>query len=125
MSKKKDYGIDSLFVLNGDRYFIDDKGEFEAIFKVSKVTESPKIPHGIKYTLLLLNAKGERVVCFDNAHAVNKGSGPGKTRSNNMTIYTLETGLFLMNSKMHLRCSKILGMRSINRFSGISDRRDN
>ena len=81
MSKKKDYGIDSLFVLNGDRYFIDDKGEFEAIFKVSKVTESPKIPHGIKYTLLLLNAKGERVVCFDNAHAVNKGSGPGKTRS--------------------------------------------
>ena len=78
---KKDFGIEKLLFLNGDRYFIDDKGEFEAIFKVKSVAESPEIPHGIKYTLLLLNAKGERIVCFDNAHAVNQGSGPSKKRS--------------------------------------------
>jgi hypothetical protein len=81
MATKRDFGFDSLLVLNGDRYFIDDKGDFEAIFKVTKVTESPEIPYGIKYSLLLLNAKGERIICFDNAHAVNKGSGPGKKRS--------------------------------------------
>ena len=81
MAKEKNIGFDSLLVLNGDRYFIDDEGEFEAIFKVSNITRSPEIPHGIKYTLLLLNAKGERVVCFDNAHAVSLGSGPGKKLS--------------------------------------------
>jgi len=80
-SIKKDFGIEKLLFLNGDRYFIDDKGELEAIFKVTSVAESPEIPHGIKYTLLLLNAKGERIVCFDNAHAVTMGSGPGKKRS--------------------------------------------
>jgi len=31
MAKKKDFGFDSLLALNGDRYFIDNKGEFEAI----------------------------------------------------------------------------------------------
>ena len=81
MAKKKNFGFDNLFALNGDRYFIDDKGEFEAIFKVLNVTESSEIPHGIKYSLLLLNAKGERVVCFDNAHAVSQGSGPGRKLS--------------------------------------------
>ena len=81
MAKKKAFGLDSLLALNGDRYFIDDKGEFEAIFKVINVSESPEVPHGIKYTLLLLNSKGERVICFDNAHSVNQGSGPGKKRS--------------------------------------------
>ena len=28
--------------------------------------------------LVLLNAKGERVVCFDNAHSVPEGFGPAK-----------------------------------------------
>ena len=39
MAKKKEFGFDSLLALNGDRYFIDDKGEFEAIFKVINVSE--------------------------------------------------------------------------------------
>ena len=30
MAKKKDFGFDNLLALNGDRYFIDDKGEFDA-----------------------------------------------------------------------------------------------
>jgi hypothetical protein len=81
MTKKKDFGIDSLLALNGDRYFIDDKGDLETIFKVTCVAVSPGRPQGFKYTLMLLNAKGERVVCFDNAHAVSQGSGPGKRHS--------------------------------------------
>lgn len=37
MAKEKYFGFDSLFVLNGDRYFIDNKGEFEVIFKVTNI----------------------------------------------------------------------------------------
>jgi len=32
MAKARDFGLDNLLALNGDRYFVDDKGEFEAIF---------------------------------------------------------------------------------------------
>ena len=81
MTKKKDFGSGSLLALNGDRYFVDDKGDLEAIFKVISVAVTPGRPHGLKYTIMLLNAKGERVVCFDNAHAVSHGSGPGKKNS--------------------------------------------
>ena len=81
MTKKRDFGSDSLLALDGARYFVDDKGDLEAIFKVTSVAVSPGRPHGLKYTLMLLNAKGERIVCFDNAHAVSQGSGPGKKNS--------------------------------------------
>jgi len=51
------------------------------VFKITRVAKSLERPHGIKYSLVLLNAKGERVVGFDNAHAASQGSGPGKKRS--------------------------------------------
>ena len=81
MSEKKDFGIDGLLALNGDRYFIDDKGDLEVIFKIACTAISPVRPHGLKYSLVLLNSKGERVVCFDNAHALSQGLGPGKKSS--------------------------------------------
>ena len=80
MSKTKDTGLEVLLALNGDRYFVDERGEFEAIFNVNRVAKSPQRPSGISYSLVLLNADNERVVCFDNAHTVSKGSGPGKIR---------------------------------------------
>ena len=81
MTAKKDLGTDNLLALNGDRYFIDEKGEFEVVFKVVGVEVTQQVPHGLKYTLMLLNAKGNRIICFDNAHAVKRGSGPGKKRA--------------------------------------------
>ena len=81
MIKKKDYGKDCLLALNGDRYFIDDKGDFEVIFKVISVTATRERPHGLKYSLVLIDAQGARIICFDNAHAVNLGPGPGKKLS--------------------------------------------
>ena len=66
--------------LNGDRYFVDEHGEFAVIFSVSRVAISQERPTGIKSSLVLLNANNERVVCFDNAQIVSKGSGPGKRR---------------------------------------------
>jgi hypothetical protein len=79
--RQQDYGKDGLLALNGDRYFIDDKGDFEVIIKVISVAVTPERPHGLKYTLVLIDAKGERVICFDNAHAVSLGPGPGKKLS--------------------------------------------
>jgi len=81
MTRKKDHGTDNLLALDGDRYFVDHKGDFEVVFKISKVDLSPERPHGLKYALSLLDAKGDRVVGFDNAHVIDEGSGPGKKKS--------------------------------------------
>jgi len=79
--RKKDFGIDVLFAQNRDRYFIDEKGDLEVIIKAVRVDITPERPHGLKYSLVVLNAKGERVIGFDNAHGVSHGSGPGKKNS--------------------------------------------
>lgn len=81
VNMKDKLGIDGLLALNGDRYFIDDKGDYEVIFRTTRVAVTPGRPHGLKYSLMLLNAHGERVICFDNAHAVKHGSGPGRKHS--------------------------------------------
>jgi hypothetical protein len=81
MTRKTNYWVDYLLALNGDRYFLDEQGELEVIFKVARTPVSPQVPHGLKYSLVLLDGNGDRVVCFDNAHATTTGSGPGKKRS--------------------------------------------
>jgi len=80
ITKTTDFGLEILLALNGDRYFVDEQGDFEVIFNVVRVAKTPQRPSGIGYSLVLLNANNERVVCFDNAHTVSKGSGPGKRR---------------------------------------------
>ena len=38
-------------------------------------------PHGLDYSLTLHDGDGQRILGFDNAHAIKEGSGPGaKTR---------------------------------------------
>ena len=81
MSVNKDIGVDSLLALNGSRFFVDDKGDLEAVFKIKRIAISPGRPHGLKYSLVLLSAKGDRIICFDNAHAFSQGTGPGKKHS--------------------------------------------
>lgn len=105
MIRKKDFGADNLLALNGDRYFVDEKGEFEVSFEVKSVAVTPGKPHGLKYSLVLLNSKSERVVGFDNAHPGIQGSGPGKKRSrqddhkhigNRITPYKFKDALTLL-----------------------------
>jgi Family of unknown function (DUF6516) len=81
MVKIEETGLEYLLALNGDRYFIDDKGELEVIFKATRIRETTERPSGLIYSLVLLDANHERLVCFDNAHTVGHGSGPGKRRS--------------------------------------------
>jgi hypothetical protein len=77
MVKRLDHGVDNLLVLDGIRLFIGEHGEFEALFRATRVAASAGRPHGLSYSLVLLNAKGDRVIGFDNAHATNTGPGPG------------------------------------------------
>ncbi len=45
---------------------------------VKQVDPSPERPHGISYLLTLHAANDERLVSYDNAHAVTMGTGPGR-----------------------------------------------
>ena len=97
--------MDTLLALNGERYFVDDKGDYEVLFTATRVAKTPSRPQGIKYSLVLLDAQGDRVVCFDNAHAATTGSGPGKKRSkrfdhkhigNRITLYKFKDAYTLL-----------------------------
>jgi len=121
MNKPKDLGVESLLALDGDRYFVEENGDFEGVFKVKRCTVTPERSHGLKYSIVLLNAKAERVVCFDNAHGVKHGSGPGRKHSKEydhkhvgskvypykfVDAYTLIADFWAEVDKLVLHCSK-------------------
>ena len=72
-----DHSLDTLLEFDGQVFVIDPKGEHWVKFEVRRVEATPDRPHGLKYSLTLHDAKGERLVGFDNAHPVGTGSGPG------------------------------------------------
>jgi len=76
MIEKEDHSIENLLILNGDRYYIED-GQYEVLFKAMRVEITPERPHGLKYSLVLLDLVGDRLIGFDNAHPVPKRRGPG------------------------------------------------
>ena len=69
---KEILGIDGLLALNGDRYFVDEIGNFEAIFKVACVAVTPERPHGLSYSLVLLNSKDAYTLVADFWAEVDK-----------------------------------------------------
>src|ERR1700730_8528584 len=78
MAHNKD--IETLLDLDG--VIIEQSGGYWTKFearRISKMTE--EIPHGIRYSLTLHDCHGERVMGFDNAHAVKtrkKGKHQGR-----------------------------------------------
>jgi ribosomal protein S18 len=75
----RDTSLDNLLYLDGVSYVVD--GPFWVKFEVRQVPESPEKPHGLDYSLTLHDGDGQRILGFDNAHAIKEGSGPGaKTR---------------------------------------------
>ena len=70
---KRDRGLDRLLSLDG-LSFRDDSGYWWKI-EARQVAPTPARPHGIKYSLTLHDAHGERVLGFDNAHAVSGRPG--------------------------------------------------
>jgi hypothetical protein len=78
-SSSADHSLDTLLDLDGQVMFIGDAGH-RVQFDVSAVNPSLERPHGIKYSLTVHNAKGERIAGFDNAHAVAAAKRPGGKR---------------------------------------------
>ena len=78
MVRSSDQGMEYLLSLDGQCVFFDNGSR--AVFSVTSVATTDARPHGIKYKLVLLDANGERLVGFDNAHSVLEGSGPGRRR---------------------------------------------
>ncbi|HXC96382.1 MAG TPA: DUF6516 family protein [Edaphobacter sp.] len=76
---ERDSSLDNLLYLDGVSYVID--GPYWVKFEVKQVPETPEKPHGLDYSLTLHDGEGQRILGFDNAHAVTEGTGPGaKTR---------------------------------------------
>ena len=59
--------------------FVDEVGHWVK-FVVVRTEVIAERPHGLSYSLTLHAPDGERLVGFDNAHAVREGRGPGRRR---------------------------------------------
>lgn len=71
MSKRSpDPGLDTLIELNGQTFFLDEGGSYWVKFEVRRCQISPERPHGLRYSLTMHGPNGERLVGYDNAHAV-------------------------------------------------------
>ena len=68
-----DYTLETLLDLSG---FVAEVGNgYWVKIEVRKVAHDFAKPQGIKYSLTLHNARGERVLGYDNAHAVSSKPG--------------------------------------------------
>jgi hypothetical protein len=81
MAETRDPGLDALLGVDGEMFFIDPDGKYYVRFVVKVVPPSPERPHGLSYSLTLHGETGERLVGFDNAHAVRERFAPGARRS--------------------------------------------
>ena len=66
----RDSGLDNLLDLNGEIIVVDEH-HFVKI-EAALITVTQNRPHGIKYSLTLHDKHGERLLGFDNAHAVRQ-----------------------------------------------------
>jgi hypothetical protein len=66
-----------LLDLDGQVFVVDIKGQYWVRFSVQGVASTPDRPHGLNYSLTLHGPDGDRLVGFDNAHAVRESRGPG------------------------------------------------
>ncbi|MCL2645357.1 MAG: DUF6516 family protein [Betaproteobacteria bacterium] len=65
---ERDAAIDTLLDLNGS--ILDQGNGYWIKLEAWRVEETDKIPHGIRYSLTLHEPYGDRILGYDNAHAV-------------------------------------------------------
>ncbi len=76
-----DRSFDTLLELNGQKMAIDEEARYWVEFRVTQVPPSPTRPHGLDYALTLYDREqGERLVGFDDAHAVASARGQGRKK---------------------------------------------
>ncbi len=71
-----DNSLEILLLLDGERFIIDEFLGVWVKFEV-KLTDTENRIHGIKYALSLHNKNNERIMGFDNAHAIEYGGKTG------------------------------------------------
>jgi len=69
MSRKKDRTQEYLLDLNGIRYVVDDVLGLWVKFEAKKVPTKDR-NHGMRYSLNLHDRTNQRIMRFDNAHAI-------------------------------------------------------
>ncbi|HEX9590508.1 MAG TPA: DUF6516 family protein [Bradyrhizobium sp.] len=72
MTEPRDSSLDVLLDLDGQVFVVDPEGGHWVRFVVTQVPASVEKPHGLDYSLTLHGPHGERLVGFDNAHAVER-----------------------------------------------------
>ena len=77
MAPKRDPSLDTLLALDGQMFFVDAAARYWVKFDVRETPATQERSHGLIYSLTLHGPSGERLVGFDNAHAVRSSSGPG------------------------------------------------
>ena len=70
---QEDKTIENLLDLDGIRYVIDERLGLWVKFEAKRVSPTKDRPHGIRYSLSLHNRSNERIMGFDNAHAIEHG----------------------------------------------------
>jgi hypothetical protein len=75
----RDPGLYALLDLDGQVFVVDEKGGYWVKFEVRQVAVTSERPHGLDYSLTLHGRDNQRLVGFDNAHAVRSSAGPGGT----------------------------------------------
>ena len=71
----RDPGLDTLLELHGTEY-TEDNGYWFKI-EARRVEPSETVPHGIRYSLTLHDNHNQRILGFDNAHAVKSRRAGG------------------------------------------------
>jgi hypothetical protein len=88
VSPSRDPTLDALLDLDGMVLVVDPAGGHWVRFVVTRVPASPERPHGLDYSLTLHGPDGERLVGFDNAHPVGRGSR-GRPRDHRHRLRTV------------------------------------
>lgn len=89
---ERDPSLDALLDLDGQVLVIDPDTNHWVKFRATRVPASEQKPHGLDYSLTLHGPDGERLVGFDNAHAVRTSAGPsGKAKGPNDHKHRLKT----------------------------------
>lgn len=77
-SDERTANLDQLLELDGVVSALsDDAAPYWVKIVAKRIPATLERPHGLYYSLTLHDPAGERILGFDNAHAVREGSGPG------------------------------------------------
>jgi hypothetical protein len=66
----RDASLDTLLDLDGQVLVLDERAGYWVRFDVKMTVVSKERPHGLDYSITLHGNDNERLVGFDNAHAV-------------------------------------------------------